>query len=113
MRTAAEGSVCSAIEESGRAKYLFTGPNAVAPESVLTSIRSATISSRGRDRCSGVRLSALSMGGGLACRPCCPFPPGISIYQVESVDAGELVDSKIRQQTCGFDANRMKSKKGT
>jgi hypothetical protein len=58
-------------------------------------------------------LSAVSMGGGLACCPCCPFPLGFSIYRVERVDAGDLVDSKNRQQTCGFGANRMKSKKGT
>jgi hypothetical protein len=50
---------------------------------------------------------------GLSCCPCCPFPPGISIYRVERGDAGDLVDSKNRQQTCGFGANRMKSKKGT
>jgi hypothetical protein len=39
--------------------------------------------------------------------------PGISIYRVEREDAGDLVDSKNRQQTRGFGANRMKSKKGT
>jgi hypothetical protein len=42
-----------------------------------------------------------------------PISPGISIYRVEREDAGDLVDSKNRQQTRGFGANRMKSKKGT
>jgi len=36
----------------------------------------------------------------------------ISIDWVERVDAGETVDSKKRQQTCGFPANRMRSKRG-
>jgi hypothetical protein len=38
--------------------------------------------------------------------------PGISIDPVETVETGETVDSENRQQTCGFDANRMKSKWG-
>jgi hypothetical protein len=60
------------------------------------------ICAQGRDRCSGARLSAVSMEAGQACCPCCPFLLGISIYRVERVDAGELIDSKNRQQTCGF-----------
>jgi len=39
--------------------------------------------------------------------------PGIQIDPVETVETGETVDSKNRQQTCGFGANRMKSKWGT
>src|SRR5208282_1676903 len=38
--------------------------------------------------------------------------PGISIDPVETVESGETVDSNNRQQTCGFGANRMKSKWG-
>ena len=38
--------------------------------------------------------------------------PGISIDPVETVETGETVDSENRQQTCGFDPNRMKSKRG-
>jgi hypothetical protein len=38
--------------------------------------------------------------------------PGISIDPVERVETGETADSKNRQQTCGFGANRMKSKWG-
>ena len=38
--------------------------------------------------------------------------PGISIDPVETVETGETVDSENRQQTCGFGANRMKSKWG-
>jgi hypothetical protein len=37
---------------------------------------------------------------------------GISIDPVETVESGEMVDSNNRQQTCGFGANRMKSKWG-
>lgn len=37
---------------------------------------------------------------------------GISIDPVETVETGETVDSKNRQQTCGFGANRMKSEWG-
>ena len=59
----------------------------------------------GMDRCSAAWLSTISVE---ALSVCCPFPLGISIYGVESLDAGELVDSQNRQQTCGFDANRMK-----
>ena len=32
--------------------------------------------------------------------------------RVESVEAGEVVDSKSRQSTCGFGPNRMKNKRG-
>jgi hypothetical protein len=38
--------------------------------------------------------------------------PGISLDPVETVETGETVDSKNRQQTCGFGPNRMKSKCG-
>ncbi len=38
--------------------------------------------------------------------------PGIWIDPVETVETGETVDSKNRQQTCGFSANRMKSEWG-
>jgi hypothetical protein len=36
--------------------------------------------------------------------------PGVSIFRVEREDAGDLVGSNNRQQTCGFGANRIKSK---
>jgi hypothetical protein len=38
--------------------------------------------------------------------------PGISIDPVETVETGETVDSKNRQQTCGFGPDRMKSEWG-
>jgi hypothetical protein len=34
------------------------------------------------------------------------------LYSVEQIETGETVDSENRQQTCGFGANRMKSKWG-
>jgi hypothetical protein len=42
----------------------------------------------------------------------CPLTPGIRLYGVEMVDAGDSVDSKKRQENQGFPANPMKTSWG-
>ena len=42
----------------------------------------------------------------------CPLTPGIRLYGVETVDAGDSIDSEKRQENQGFPANPVKTKWG-